>query len=80
LEEHLRVERGPAMVLSEESVVGELSDVGLVVGDADTLKLPEDVGDVEDGVACYPFPVGEGMSVGGFPRWEGRYKTRDLRL
>ena len=52
------------MVLSEEGVVGELLDVGNIVGDTETLVLREDVGDVTDSVVCYPFSAGAGALVG----------------
>ena len=61
------------MVLSVEGVVGELGDVGTVVGDTERLTLLEDVGDVRDSVACYPFSVGATeLVVGKFPRLEVR--------
>lgn len=61
------------MVLSVEAVVGELGDVRAVVGDTGRLKLLEDVGDVMDSVACYPFSVGAAeLVVGKFPRLEVR--------
>jgi len=37
-------------------------------------ELSEDVGDVKDGVVCYPLSVGAWTLVGRFPRWEGRCK------
>ena len=61
------------MELSVEGVVGELGDVGGVVGYTDRLHLLEDVGDVMDSVACYPISVGATeLVVGKFPRLEVR--------
>lgn len=71
------MEGGPALVLSEEVVVGELVNVCRVVGHTDPLKLSEDVGDVLDGVVCHQFSVGAAALIAKFPRWEGRCNPRD---
>ena len=69
------MEGRPALVPSVEVVVGDLVKVGDVVGDAGLLELPEDIGDVLDGVVCYQFSMSPGALVDRFPRWKGRSKA-----
>ena len=72
MEEDFRVEGGAAVVLDKEGVVWELVEMGGESDEAGAFELREGAGDVVDCVVYYPFSVGAGALVGGFPRREGR--------